>query len=122
MNKYSSSALIIGSIVLSFSAQAKTDTNNDGFFSREELIASSHARIEKKFAQADANHDNKITMDELAGQKLSVAKAADADKDGVITLAEAKKHSEATVDKRMTKKDTDKDGKLSKEERQRKTS
>jgi hypothetical protein len=61
-------------------------------------------------------------MDELAGQKLSVAKAADADKDGVITLAEAKKHSEATVDKRMAKKDTDKDGKLSKEERQRKTS
>ena len=98
-------------------AQAKTDANGDGYFSREEKVDASFVRYEKKFKKADANNDGKVTMDEIAGKKLSVAKGADLNKDGVITLAEVKTHVETAVDKQMAKKDLDKDGKLSKEER-----
>lgn len=100
-------------------AQAKTDANSDGYFSREEIVAATFARYEKKFTKADVNKDGTVTLDEIAGKKLSVAKAADINKDGAITLAEVKTHVGNSVDKRMAKKDSDKDGKLSKEERQR---
>ncbi|MGL4768218.1 MAG: EF-hand domain-containing protein [Formosimonas sp.] len=102
------------------SAQAKTDANNDGVFTRDEMVAAAVATAEKKFTKVDANHDGKVTLDELAGQKRSIAKAADANKDGVITMAEVKTRIEQGIDKRLAKKDLNKDGKLSKEERQRK--
>jgi EF hand len=101
-------------------AYAKTDTNGDGFHSREEMVSATFTRYEKKFHQADANKDGRVTLDEVSGKKLSVARAADTNKDGVITLAEARAHVEQSVDKRIAKKDLDKDGRLSKEERKRK--
>lgn len=122
MKKIACSSLLLASLV--FSAQAfaknKTDANEDGFVSRDEQYAADFGRYEKRFNKADTNQDGKVTMDEISGKKLTVAKKADANKDGVITLDEVKAYVSSSVDKKMAKKDLDKDGKLSKEERKRK--
>lgn len=111
---------LVGVLFLSNAALAKTDSNEDGFFSRDEIIAARMVQTDKKFSAADANKDGRLTLDELSGKKLSVAKAADANKDGVITKTEAQAYVETSVDKRMLGKDLNKDGKLSKDERRRK--
>ena len=97
-----------------------TDANGDGVFSRDEMIAAGVQRYEKKFSKADVNADGKVTLDEISGKKLSVAKSADQNKDGVITREEVKEHVTKSIDKRLAKKDINKDGMLSKEERKQK--
>ena len=97
-----------------------TDVNGDGAFSRDEMIAVAVQRYEKKFSKADVNTDGKVTLDEISGKKLSVAKSADQNKDGVITREEVKEHVTKSIDKRLAKKDINKDGMLSKEERKQK--
>ena len=97
-----------------------TDANGDGVFSRDEMIAAGVQRYEKKFSKADVNADGKVTLDEISGKKLSVAKSADQNKDGVITREEVKEHVTQSIDKRLAKKDINKDGMLSKEERKQK--
>ena len=112
--------LLVGIFVSSVAMAKSTDTNKDGNFSREELLAASYEKAEKKFKKADVNGDGRVTMDEVKGKKLTVAKGADQNKDGMITWDEYKAHSAQGVDKRMAKKDTNGDGMLSKEERSRK--
>ena len=97
-----------------------TDANGDGVFSRDEMIAAGVQRYEKKFSKADVNADGKVTLDEISGKKLSVAKCADQNKDGVTTREEVKEHVTKSIDKRLAKKDINKDGMLSKEERKQK--
>lgn len=97
-----------------------TDANGDGVFSRDEMIAAGVQCYEKKFSKADVNADGKVTLDEISGKKLSVAKSADQNKDGVITREEVKEHVTKSIDKRLAKKDINKDGMLSKEERKQK--
>ena len=121
MKKMILGGALVTALVLSTAAFAnKTDANGDGYFSRDEQVSASFARYEKKFNAADVNHDGKVTLDEISGKKLTVAKSADLNKDGVITREEAKAHVEKSIDKKIAKKDLDHDGKLSKEERQRK--
>jgi Ca2+-binding EF-hand superfamily protein len=112
--------LIAGLLVSGVAVAKGTDTNKDGNFSREELLAASHEKAEKKFKKADTNSDGRVTMDEIKGKKLTVAKGADQNKDGMITWDEYKAYSTNNVDKRLAKKDTNGDGMLSKEERSHK--
>lgn len=112
--------LLVGVLVTGVAMAKSTDTNKDGNFSREELLAASYDKAEKKFKAADANGDGRVTMDEINGKKLSVAKGADQNKDGVITWDEYKAHSAKNVEKRLAKNDTNGDGMLSKDERSRK--
>ena len=112
---------VVLGVSVGFGAFAKaTDTNIDGSFSREEMLAATYDKAEKTFKKADANGDGRVTMDEIAGKKLTVAKAADMNKDGVITWDEYKAHVTKNVDKRLVKLDANHDGALSKEERSRK--
>lgn len=115
-------ALILGGFcgLNAFAKGSVTDTNGDGVFSRDEMIAAGVQRYEKKFSKADVNADGKVTLDEISGKKLSVAKSADQNKDGVITREEVKEHVTKSIDKRLAKKDINKDGMLSKEERKQK--
>ena len=121
MRKWSVVVVVAGALVVGV-AQAKgraTDANGDGSFSREEMVAAGVQRYEKRFVKADVNGDGKVTLDEIAGKKLSVAKRADINKDGVITRDEVKVYVGQSVDKRLAKKDANKDGALSKDERKR---
>lgn len=122
MRKKIALVLMVGGLcsLNTFAKGNATDANGDGVFSRDEMIAAGVQRYEKKFSKADVNADGKVTLDEIAGKKLSVAKSADQNKDGVITRDEVKEHVTRSVDKRLAKKDTNKDGMLSKEERKQK--
>jgi hypothetical protein len=43
----------------------KTDTNKDGFISREEMAASQKERMDEMFDKTDTNHDGKLSPEEL---------------------------------------------------------
>lgn len=43
----------------------KTDTDKDGFISREEMAASQKARMDEMFDKTDSNKDGKLTPEEL---------------------------------------------------------
>ncbi|HEX5046851.1 MAG TPA: hypothetical protein VFX89_06980 [Gammaproteobacteria bacterium] len=47
------------------SAQLKFDKDGDGALSLDEFRAARDAQIEQRFEQLDANHDGKLTPDEL---------------------------------------------------------
>lgn len=96
-----------------------TDLNGDGVFSKDELLQARQKQLDKKFAKLDTNHDGQISMDELNGQRGGIAKKADVNKDGVITQAEARAHTNQSLDKYMQKKDVNADGKLDQNERKR---
>lgn len=86
------------------------DTDDDGVISHKEF----DARRQALFAEADANHDGKLNIDELkAYQDLrrqarleARFKALDADGDGSISAAELAQPAE----RMWTRLDTDEDG------------
>ena len=106
----------------SASAKGSTDINGDSLFSKEEIVQARQKQLDKKFTRLDTNQDGQITMDELNTKKrgVGIAKKADANKDGVITQAEARAHMSQSVDKYMQKKDLNGDGQLDQQERKRK--
>ena len=106
----------------SASAKGSTDINGDGLFSKDEIVQARQKQLDKKFTKLDTNQDGQITMDELNTKKrgVGIAKKADANKDGVITQAEARAHMSQSVDKYMQKKDLNGDGQLDQQERKRK--
>jgi Ca2+-binding EF-hand superfamily protein len=89
------------------------DTNNDGFVDRTEWDAGQEAR----FKQLDANHDGKLTKEELFSQSRAASDRAlerqeaffrrlDRDHDGVVSRDEFM----AQAAKNFTRCDLDKDG------------
>jgi Ca2+-binding EF-hand superfamily protein len=104
------------------SAKGSTDINGDGLFSKDEIVQARQKQLDKKFTKLDTNQDGQITMDELNTKKrgVGIAKKADANKDGVITQAEARAYMSQSVDKYMQKKDLNGDGQLDQQERKRK--
>jgi Ca2+-binding EF-hand superfamily protein len=76
---------------------AKTDLNHDGKLSHEEA---SDYFVDIMFTNADANHDGSLTWEEWqvpgAGQSKAKFKAADSDKDGNLTLAEARAYGRSS--------------------------
>ena len=61
----------------------KTDTNHDGFISKEEMLASHRARIEEMFDKTDTNHDGKLSPEELkAGREAMRDKFREKYKEG----------------------------------------
>lgn len=93
-----------------------TDQDGDGRFSKAEITQKRQEQLDKKFIKLDTNQDGQLTADELNGKK-GVAKKADSNNDGVITKAEAKSQMTQNIDKYLSKKDTNKDGFVDKEER-----
>ena len=96
------------------------DTNKDGLISRAEAEAGL-PKVAKHFDQLDTNKDGQISADEFkAGHhkaKHMRGAKADADKDGFITRAEADARAPRLA-KHFDEIDTNKDGKLSREEMQ----
>jgi hypothetical protein len=97
------------------------DTNKDGFVDRAEWKAGQEAR----FKQLDTNGDGKLTQDELfartpgagnsvlptdrqAERQSSYFQLLDADKDGVVSLAEFM----AQADRNFARCDLNKDGRI----------
>lgn len=88
----------------------QTDTNGDGYISKEEMQAAS----EKRFTDADADGDGVLTKDEMAavhgkmrarfdhqrGDPAERFAAADADGDGKLTLDEMKAAAAARMAER----------------------
>ena len=122
MKQYFVYGLLLAGVLGTQSVLAKgTDIDGDGVFSKEEITQARYKQLDKKFEKLDTNKDGQVSMDELKGQRGGIAKKADANKDGVITKAEARAYTDQSVDKYMQKKDLNRDGKLDKEERSRKT-
>lgn len=44
---------------------AKTDTNKDGFLSKEEMLTGQRERLDEMFATADTNKDGKLSPEEM---------------------------------------------------------
>ncbi len=44
---------------------AKTDTNKDGFLSKDEMLAGQRERLDEMFATADTNKDGKLSPEEM---------------------------------------------------------
>ncbi len=62
----------------------KTDTNKDGFISKDEMIASHKARIDDMFEKMDTNKDGKLSQDELkAGREAMRNKFREKYKEGM---------------------------------------
>jgi hypothetical protein len=97
------------------------DTNKDGAVDRAEWKAAQEAR----FKQLDANGDGKLTQDELFARTPAIGNSVlptdrqtqrqstyfqllDADKDGVVTLAEFM----AQADRNFARCDINKDGRI----------
>jgi len=108
MNKLSITALVFGSgLALAGAALAGPD------------CGAGKAKA-GRMSQLDSNKDGKVTLVELTQSKQSWLREVDANKDGVATRAELDARFAAGHAERMTKrfdsKDTNKDGRLTREE------
>lgn len=119
MRRFACGLVVLGLLVAQEGWAKGTDLNGDGVFSKDELLQARQKQLDKKFVKIDTNQDGQISMDELQGQRGGIAKKADANKDGVITKAEAQAYMNQTLDKYMQKKDVNADGKLDQNERKR---
>lgn len=109
MKKYCLTALILGSgLALAGTALAGPNCDKAGNGAAE------------RFNQLDANKDGKVTLAELTQSKEGWLSEVDGNKDGVATAAEIEQSHEARRAERVArmfeKKDTNKDGRLTKEE------
>jgi Ca2+-binding EF-hand superfamily protein len=100
---------------------AQADTNHDGKLSRNEANAYFVSQV---FAGADQNQDGKVTWQEwnVPGSGRSKARfdAADTDKNGSVSLAEAQAYGEkkGVFNKEFAEADTNHDGYVTREEAQ----
>lgn len=100
------------------------DTNKDGELDSAEMAAYMRARMAKRIAARvaafDKNKDGKLTLDEVPARARRHFWRADANLDGVLTVAEMQKAGERRLRRRLTfvffRVDVDKDGKISKNE------
>lgn len=98
---------------------AEADTNKDGKISREEM--SDHL-VNEVFASVDTNKDKVVTVEEWSPNRdpeaLKAFKARDTNKDGKLSLEEAKAYARhrKSYDKIFNDADTDKDHGLSLQE------
>jgi Ca2+-binding EF-hand superfamily protein len=107
MNKLSVTAIILGSgLALAGSVLAGSDPHTGKGKGRMEHL--------------DANKDGKVTLAELVQSKQAWLREVDANKDGVATRAEMDASHQARraehVTQRFAKEDTNKDGRISREE------
>ena len=111
---------------------ARVDADTDGFISLEELKVAAALRRDRSrrpnpeevISRLDADKDGKISKEEAKGLLLKNFARVDANNDGLISLEELKVAAELRGDKSrrpnpdevISSLDTDKDGKISKEE------
>ncbi len=101
---------------------SEADTDRNGNLSQAEMQASMPT-VAANFSKMDANGDGQLSHDEMHNFKLSDKdnqwnqdfKAADTDRDGSVTLAEAQ-NGLPTIAPHFATIDADKDGKLSRDE------
>ncbi|RYD37875.1 MAG: hypothetical protein EOP86_02345 [Verrucomicrobiaceae bacterium] len=97
----------------------KADTNGDQKLSRDEM---SDYIVDGVFSSLDANHDGKMTMGEWNTAKEAAAEKSfrqrDADKDGIVTLQEARNYAKTqkSYDLTFEEADSNKDHFLSEAE------
>jgi Ca2+-binding EF-hand superfamily protein len=102
-------------------AFAKADRNHDGKLSPNEA---NDYFVTKIFEGCDQNHDGKLTWQEWnvpgSGQSKGRFDAADTDKDGSVSLAEAQAYGQkrGTFNKEFAEADTNHDGYVTPEEAQ----
>ena len=100
---------------------AQGDRNHDGKLSRDEA---NDYFVSQIFAGADQNHDGKVIWQEwnVPGSGRSKARfdAADTNKDGSVSLAEAQAYGQkkGVFNKEFTEADTNQDGYVTREEGQ----
>ena len=84
---------------------AKTDTNQDGFLTpdeiqqaratrRDHMRGEMKVRMEERFKEADANNDGQLSLDEVQAKLPKLAErfnTLDADKDGMLSKEELKR-------------------------------
>lgn len=89
-------------------------------YAASEIKEHRHGKIEFIFEKKDVNKDGKLSKDELSGRWASKFEKLDGDKDGFITLAEAKEAHERMKKERLTnmmmRLDTDSNGEVSEAE------
>ena len=95
------------------------DTNHDGKLTQEEA---SNYFVAAMFEGRDANHDGKLTWEEWnvpgSGRSKKKFDAADTNKDGELTLAEAQAYAQKVglFSKEFREADTNHDGYVTREE------
>ena len=100
---------------------AQADRNHDGKLSRNEA---NDYFVTQIFAGSDQNHDGKLTWAEWnvpgSGQSKARFDAADANKDGTVSLAEALAYGrkKGAFNKEFAEADTNHDGYVTREEAQ----
>jgi hypothetical protein len=120
-------SLIVGAAALllagAASAQLKFDKDGDGALSLDEFRAARDAQIEQRFAQLDANHDGKLTPDELRAGPRRLGAAwrdhtanIDANGDGAWSFDELQSVFPSITIERFNKLDKNGDGLITRDE------
>jgi Ca2+-binding EF-hand superfamily protein len=110
MNKYSLTALIVGSgLALGGAA-----------FAAESCAHGKDGRVEGRLQHLDTNKDGKVTLAELTAARETWLTRFDTNKDGTVTLAEAEAGVKAArsehIDRMFERRDSNQDARLSRDE------